>query len=155
MKMKTVKELGVIGQVRAAMSNPVALLIGALLGGFVPVATYCVAHHEAKGFNLAMALVFGGLVYSAKTVWAWGRLAFNCTWKATGFVLLIEGVMVTSNQAWLGLVALAYLVSINAVATGCLLAMRDAPPKAAKKSATKRSKRTTEESGTFKVKTAA
>ena len=128
--MKNVREPGVIAQVRTAAKNPVALAIGALLGGFVPAATYMVAHNEAKGFNMAMCLVIGGLVYSAKTVFQWGRMAFNDTAKALGFVLLIEGVMVTSKTGWLALAALAYLVSINAVATGCLLALRDAPPAA-------------------------
>jgi uncharacterized membrane protein (UPF0136 family) len=134
MNMKTV---GVIGQVRVALKNPVALVLGALLGGFVPVATYFVAHGEAQGFSLATVLVLGGLVYSAKTVWAWGRLAFGCVWKATGFVLLVEGVMVTSKTPGLAVAALCYLVAINAIATGCLLALKDAPPEVAKKSAKK------------------
>lgn len=134
--MKTVREVGVIGQVRVAGQNPVALAIGCLLGGFVPVASFHVAHNEVTSFwSLATALVLGGLVYSAKTVFTWGKLAFSCTWKATGFVVLVEGVMVTSKSTWLALAALAYLVAINAVATGCTLALRDAPPapKGAKK----------------------
>jgi hypothetical protein len=119
------KELGVIGQVRVAAGHPVALVVGMLLGGFVPVATYLVAHGEAGGWSLASALVLGGLIYSAKTVWAWGRMAFGCSFKATGFVLLIEGVMITSKTPALAIVALLYLVAINAVATGSLLALRD------------------------------
>lgn len=133
---KTVKSVGVVGQIRIAMSNPAALVMGALLGGIVPVASYHLAHHESKGWDLALLLVLGGLVYSAKTVWAWGKLAFDCSWKATGFVLLIEGVMVTSKTPWLAVTALAYLVAINAIASGCSLALRDmpAPEKKSKKS---------------------
>jgi len=126
---------GVISQVRTASGNPIALLVGCLLGGFVPLATYFVAHQEVDGYNAALALVIGGLVYSAKTVWQWGLLAFNCKYKATGFVLLVEGVMVLSHIRWLGVIALAYLVLINAVATGCALALRDKPAKQASKKA--------------------
>jgi hypothetical protein len=78
-------------------------------------------------WNPSSALVAGGLVYSAKTVWQWGRLAFACPWKATGFVLLLEGVMVLSRIEWLSVAALVYLVGINAIATGCLLARSDRP----------------------------
>lgn len=124
---------GVISQVRIASNNPVALLVGCLLGGFVPFATYFVAHTTTLGWNLATLLVLGGLLYSAKTVYQWGRQAFSCPYKAAGFVLLIEGTMVTSNIRWLSITALCYLVAINAVATGCQLALRDKPSKATQK----------------------
>jgi hypothetical protein len=42
--------------------------------------------------------------------------------------LLLEGIMMTSNAAWLTAIALAYLVLINAVANGCGLALRDVDP---------------------------
>jgi DNA segregation ATPase FtsK/SpoIIIE-like protein len=70
-------------------------------------------------------IVAGGLLYSAKTVWQWGRLTFEDRWKATGFVLLIEGVMMCSPVLWLARTALLYLLTINAIATACLLALRD------------------------------
>lgn len=119
-------EVGVIAQIRAATNNPIALLVGCLLGGFVPLASYFVAHQEVKTFwSVPTLLVVGGLVYSAKTVFQWGKQAFNCGWKATGFILLLEGIMILSSIPWLGHLSLVYLVSINAVATGCLLAQRD------------------------------
>lgn len=128
-------ELGPIEQLRIARQNLSASLLGAALGGFVPVATYTVAHQQllvgaAKWSGVtfvspAWALVAGGLLYSAKTVWQWGKLTFNDRWKATGFVLLVEGVMVFSPVVWLSRTALGYLVAINAIATACLLAMRD------------------------------
>ena len=121
------RQIGIIGQVRTASKSPTAAIVGAALGGFVPVATYAVAHKEAALWNPSAALVAGGLVYSAKTVWQWGRLAFACPWKATGFVLLLEGVMVLSRIEWLSVAALAYLVGINATATACLLARSDRP----------------------------
>jgi hypothetical protein len=117
---------GVISQVRLATRNITSLAVGCLLGGFVPLATYIIAHNELKQvFSLQTLLVVGGLLYSAKTVWQWSNMAFECKYKATGFVLLLEGVMVLSNTQWLSLASLSYLIGINAIATGCLLAKRD------------------------------
>ena len=42
-------------------------------------------------------IVAGGLLYSAKTVYAWGKLAFHTAAKALGFVVLLEGVMILSQ----------------------------------------------------------
>jgi hypothetical protein len=63
----------------------------------------------------------GGLVYSAKTVWQWGTVAFQNAFKALGFVILLEDVMVTSHIPWLSITALVYLMAINGIATGCNL----------------------------------
>lgn len=121
--------LGIIRQMRDTRERPFAGVVGGLLGGFVPLATYTVAHKELTSWRDPMiALVIGGLAYSAKTVWQWGRQAFDCTYKATGFVLLLEGVMVTSSITWLALLALMYLICINAIATACLIAAEDKPP---------------------------
>jgi VIT1/CCC1 family predicted Fe2+/Mn2+ transporter len=115
------KPLGVIAQVRRAFAsgNRLAAVVGLLLGGFVPLAVYVVAHGESGA--LARSLVAGGLVYSATTVFQWARLAFTSALKSAGFVVLLEGVMVTSNTHWLALAALAYLIAINGVATACTL----------------------------------
>jgi hypothetical protein len=67
--------------------------------------------------------VLGGLVFSALTVFRWGRLAFGSPVKALGFVVLAEGVMTFCSTAWLSVVALGYLVLINAIATGCTIAL--------------------------------
>jgi uncharacterized membrane protein len=98
-----------------------ATLVGCVLGGFVPLASYVLAHLPSPSTAL-WGLVVGGLLFSAKTVWQWGLLAFADPWKASGFVLLIEGVMVLSPVPWLAVTALALLVAINAIATGCTLA---------------------------------
>jgi hypothetical protein len=126
--------LGVVEQVRAALHPKarLATLLGALLGGFVPVATYLLAHHEAVSEDrlhagLAALLVLGGLCFSAKTVYAWGHLAFQSGGKSLGFVVLMEGTMVVSREPRLGLAALAYLVGINAIATGCTLSVKRQP----------------------------
>jgi hypothetical protein len=119
-------EPGVVGQVRAALkpANRLATALGFLLGGFVPLATYFVAHHvTAAGpwMQPCLYLAIGGLLYSVKTVHAWGRTAFGCPVKAAGFVILLEGTMTVSGIGWLSTAALCYLVAINGVASGCKL----------------------------------
>jgi hypothetical protein len=119
---------GILEQMREARRHVLAAVVGALLGALVPIATYTVAHLELAGWrDPRSTLVAAGLLFSAKTVWQWGRQAFACPWKATGFVLLTEGVMVTSSIGWLAQLALAYLIGINAIATACLIAHEDKP----------------------------
>ena len=108
-----------------------SFVVGVLLGGFVPIATYVVAHTELElerplQEQLATLFVAGGLLFSAVTMYGWGRLAFTQRAKALGFVVLLEGVMVTCHTRWLALVALGYLACINGVATACNLARPDA-----------------------------
>jgi hypothetical protein len=119
---------GVVAQVKVALRPRarLATALGFLLGGFVPLATFEVAHREIGAdplySQLASYLVLGGLFFSMATVYAWGKLAFKVPVKALGFVVLLEGVMVTSHIGWLSVAALAYLVCINGIATGCTLA---------------------------------
>lgn len=90
----------------------------------MPLAVYVVAHGESGAFSgheRAWALVTGGLVYSARTVFDWARLAFASAFKAAGFVVLVEGIAVTSQTHWLGIAALCYLIGINATETACKL----------------------------------
>ena len=120
------RPLGVVAQVRRACAagNRLAAVVGMLLGGFVPLAVYVVAHSESGAFaghERAWALITGGLVYSARTVYEWARLAFTSAFKSVGFVVLLEGVMVTSTTRWLALAALGYLIAINGTATACTL----------------------------------
>lgn len=123
-------KLGPIAQIKESFRprNRLAAITGLLLGGFVPLASYWIAHNEVVGSGYWMpvmiSLVFGGLLYSAKTVYQWARVAFDCPWKAGGFVLLVEGVMIFSGTGWLGTVALSYLIGINAVASACVLAKK-------------------------------
>ena len=120
---------GVVNDVRIALHprSRVAAAVGLLLGGFVPLATYVTAHTEIDWTRplyeqLAALFVAGGLTFSAVTMYAWGTLAFFDRAKALGFVVLLEGTMVTSHTRWLAVAALCYLVSINGVATACNLA---------------------------------
>ena len=122
--------LSVVEQVRVALQprSRLPFAIGVLLGGFVPIATYVVAHTELElgalftRPQLAALFVAGGLLFSAVTMYGWGKLAFSQRAKALGFVVLLEGVMVTSHTRWLALAALSYLACINGVATACNLA---------------------------------
>lgn len=138
------KNLGVVAQVRTAFStkNRLAAFVGSLLGGFVPLATYTVAHHggglEVK--SIAFILVIGGLLYSATTVFQWARLAFSSPTKSVGFCLLLEGVMVCGSVEWLALTALAYLIGINAIATGCTLALQGGSSRSSSSSSARKRK---------------
>ena len=125
--MNARRPLGVVAQVRRAFAsgNRLAAVVGVLLGGYVPVAVFVIAHQESgtfTGHERAWTLVFGGLAYSATTVFQWAKIAFSSAFKSVGFVVLLEGTMVTSETRWLALAALAYLVGINSVATACTLA---------------------------------
>ena len=131
------KHTGIVDQVRTAFSRDhrLATVVGILLGAIVPLATFTVAHNEvdwAQPLNPAVAFVVGGLVYSARTVYDWGRLAFVSAPKAVGFTVLLEGSMVASQTGWLSIAALVYLCAINAIATGVTLARGSMPkPEAA------------------------
>lgn len=132
-KLKPRRNRGIVGQVRAAFAPHarLATFIGAVLGGFVPVASWQLAHHEIDLFwptsfveactQWRVLLVLAGLVYSALTVYSWGRLAFRSKPKAVGFVVLLEGVLVGASTPWLNLGALGLLAAVNAIATGATL----------------------------------
>lgn len=140
--------LGVMAQIKVACQrqNLPATLFGFLIGGIVPLGIFMTAHPKAftaGGIEshsqlllqwslvldllprLSTWLVGGGLVFSARTVFSWGRMAFeNSAFKATGFVVLLEGLMVSGSTAWFTYTVLSYLVVINGVATGCTLALQ-------------------------------
>lgn len=135
--MNTQHTPGPLEQLRSATRSPLALALGAALGGLVPVTTYAVAHGfelvRVEGGTIAAAswehpgwvLVLGGLLFSAKTVYAWTAAAFDDRAKALGFVVLVEGALLLAPSPELRYVALAYLVTINALGTGAQLALRD------------------------------
>ena len=124
---KIKRTIGIVDQVRVALSRQhrLATAIGALLGAAVPVSTFALMHQEIPPewyTEPRTLIVLGGLIYSALTVYRWGRMAFNSTVKAVGFTVLLEGVMTLSSQGWLSAMALGYLCAINAIATGVTLA---------------------------------
>lgn len=118
---------GVVQMVREAFArkNLLATVIGGVLGSFVPVATYVLAHYEVLGdwWKAPKAvLVCGGLIYSARTMLKWAYMAFRDALKAVGFTLILEGVMTFSVIPSLALIALGLLVFVNATAAGVTLA---------------------------------
>ena len=125
----------VVTQLECAVRNPHAALIGALLGGLVPWFGRTLAHDQVPAAwsagNAALALtmvavVLGCALFSALSVYKFGRAAFGDSRKALGFVLALEGVMLVSHGAT-STVALAVLILINAVANGSVIALaRDA-----------------------------
>lgn len=119
-------KLTVIQQVKRAFGSGARLagFVGLVIGGFVPAATYALVHHEVSHYPLLWALVAGGLLYSATSVFVWARAAFGSIVKALGFVILLEGILTFSHILSLGLSALAILVFINAVSAACALQVR-------------------------------
>jgi len=115
----------VLKQIREAWKNPLAAWTGCIFGAVVPLATYFVAHYEAKSQPWLWTIVVGGLLVSAPTVYEWSVAAFQNRWKSVGFVLLLEGTMVMSGMATLGISCLSLLVIINAVGAAACLARRD------------------------------
>lgn len=125
----------VVTQLECAIRNPHAALIGALIGGLVPWFGRTLAHEEipdawsagSHGLAVAMlAVVLGCCVFSALSVYRFGRAAFGDSRKALGFVLALEGVMLVSRGITSG-IALVVLIAINAIANGSVIALaRDA-----------------------------
>ena len=128
------RDMAVVEEVELAFHprSRLASALGFILGGVIPIATYLEAHSDLDptqplATQPAAFLVAGGLLFSAKTVFAWGKRAFRDGAKAAGFVLLLEGVMITSTVPVLPLVLLALLVAINGIATGCALSLDRSP----------------------------
>ena len=121
----------VVTQLECAIRRPQATLIGALVGGLVPWFARTLAHDQlpaawSSGSTalaaVMLAVVLGCAVFSAITVYKFGRATFNDTRKALGFVLAIEGVMLVSTGATSN-VALAVLIAINALSNGAAIAL--------------------------------
>jgi hypothetical protein len=143
----------IVSQLECAIRYPQATLIGALVGGLVPWFARTLAHEQlpaawsngSQGLALVMlVVVLGCAVFSALTVYKFGRATFGDQRKAIGFTLAIEGVMLVSQGAT-SAVALAVLVLINAMANGSAIALaRQATCKkreaAARSAATRRSR---------------
>lgn len=137
-KPRGARQMGVVDEVELAFSarSRLATGLGFVLGGVIPIATYLEVHFDLDHTRplhgqAATYMIAGGLLFSAKTVFAWGRRAFRDPWKALGFVALLEGVMVTSDVHALATVLLAILVAINGIATGCVLSLDRTAAKAA------------------------
>jgi hypothetical protein len=94
-------------------------LLAASAAGFLPVASYVLAHVESRSQPSLWVLVLAALAYSAPTLASWaaswthkghGKTALL---KAWGFTVLLEGTMVLSHLPLLSLSGLVILVAIN------------------------------------------
>lgn len=126
---KTIRSnAGIVEQIKVAFSREhrLAACVGVLVGSLVPLGTFMFSHYqvnwEAPWFDPAAYIALGGLMYSAGTIYQWGLLALRKTYKALGFVVLVEGMMITSKMQWLSVTALVYLIVINGIATGTTIA---------------------------------
>jgi hypothetical protein len=98
-------------------------IIAAIAAGFLPVASYVIAHQEAPKtqpieilghqFQLLWVLVAAALAYSAPTLVTWSKKWTGHVVKAIGFTVLLECTSVFSHIEWLNLSGLAILILIN------------------------------------------
>ena len=118
-----VASMGAVEQMKRAFSagNYLSAAMGIVLGGFVPIAVYALVHFEVAQHPAYWAMVVGGLVYSAISVYRWAEYAFHLWIKALGFVLLLEGTVTFSTERWLNVAGLAILVAINGVSAAVAL----------------------------------
>jgi hypothetical protein len=119
----------VLTQLRCAMANPLATAIGAVVGGVIPWFARTVAHGEVSARWWAdpkALIVIGCMLFSVSTVYSFGRATFRAPRKALGFVIAIEGVAVLCSTPQVWVTALALLVMINAVTSGCTIAVAHA-----------------------------
>jgi hypothetical protein len=122
----------VLTQLRCAMANPLATGIGAVVGGVIPWFARTVAHHEVGARWWAdpkVLIVVGCMLFSVSTVYTFGRATFRAPRKALGFVVAVEGVAVLCSTPQVWMTALALLVVINAVTSGCTIALAHAETK--------------------------
>jgi hypothetical protein len=128
-KLQSIKlqSMDIVSQTELAFAHKLPLMIGASIGGLVPIGTFTVGHSEiadAGWLSVPGAIVAGGLLFSAITVYKWGERAFASGAKALGFVVLSEGIMSFSHTPWLSILMLSMLVLVNAIANGANLAMQ-------------------------------
>ncbi len=121
----------IISQLRTAAGNPLAAVLGAAIGGIVPWFAREIAHGELapavaagnwQAAALDLAIVLGCVAFSLVTVYGFGLSAVGDRRKAVGFCLALEGVMLVAHGRP-ATVALVGLILINAITTGCVIAL--------------------------------
>ena len=132
-----VSDMGIVDAVWLATQkdNLYWTLGGAGICGSIPLASFILVHYDKVIAPLSKwSLVIGGLVFSCITVYRWARKVFRSGYntssanfldflKATGFVVITEGVMVTSGVVWLTYMMLTILIIVNAISGGVNLAL--------------------------------
>lgn len=114
-------------KLNAAQKRTVGQLCAAAASGFLPIASYMMAHVEAQeaGRWYLWALVAAALLFSAPTLAKWAQKWCGGAVKAWGFTVLLEGVLVASHTPALSIAALTILVVINASNAWELAARRE------------------------------
>jgi hypothetical protein len=129
--------MGPIAELRLAVRSPVALVVGACVGGAAPLLSYRTVHNylivdgRVEWRSVLWPLVAGALALSAKSVYRWGRQTFGDPYSAAALVAMLEGALLLSPDPLVSHTALAFLMAINAAVYGCALALQDQADKAA------------------------
>lgn len=144
---KTMSEeisLGPIAEIRHSKESPLALTVGALFGGAAPLVNFSTVHlADLVVFDLAQKkltvnlesplwfMVAGSFVLSSKSVFRWAYNTFGDWVSALGLVFMLEGCLVFAPHIAMGVIALVFLVALNAAAYGSVLSLRDQKDKKA------------------------
>ena len=99
--------------IRASNKRTVGQIIAAAAAGFLPIASYEIAHFEMRDNPYLAILVVAALVFSAPTLVEWAKKWCSSIYKAVGFSVLLESVMIFSNNVYLSYSSLAILCVIN------------------------------------------
>lgn len=102
-------------KVNAAQKRTFGQTLASVTCGFLPIASYVMAHHEASNGNPALySVVAACLIVSAPTLAKWSA-RFMEPWKGWAFTFVLETVMVFSHITWLNLTGLVLLCGVNAL----------------------------------------
>lgn len=118
--------LSPIGEIESAFraENWLALLLGGLIGSFIPIASWTIIGEIVRGGDWRLwFLAGGGMTFSVLSVAKWANTAFGggagttlaSAMKAAGFCALLDGSMAFSHVRELSLAALALLVIVNTI----------------------------------------
>jgi VIT1/CCC1 family predicted Fe2+/Mn2+ transporter len=111
-------------KVSAAQKRTIGQFVAALASGFLPIASFVIAHHEAGQQPMLWLLVAAALAFSAPSVASWAKKWCGHEVKAWGFTILLEGVLVFAHHEALSIAGLAMLVMINAANAWSLAAKK-------------------------------
>jgi hypothetical protein len=111
-------------KINAAQKRTIGQFVAAIASGFLPIASFVIAHHEAGADPKLWILVVAALMFSAPSVAGWAQKWCGNKYKAWGFTVLLEGVLVFAHHELLSIGGLLMLVAINAANAWNLAAAR-------------------------------
>lgn len=126
------KNTPITTQIKSALKaeNRLASGLGFVLGAVTPILVFVSTHSlpdlQAYSLEFLVFLIMGlcGMYCSMKSVIQWMlSLTGGDKIQSIGYAISLEGMLVMSGMvpkvAWVGYLALAYLVLINAISKGC------------------------------------